>query len=592
MKPTRTLRPALGALAAALLFAPALTRAATAVDPAVAAQDATRLQAVVTFADNVLRDATDRDHQPATPLLANGVNVFTKERMQWNLPDKQVMIVSDLTVQQNLMRELAALTNLTGDAKYKDAAKAQFAYYFDHFQDSGGLLYWGGHKFVDARSLTTANFKNGVHELKNVFPYYELMYEVNPAATVKFITGFWNAHIYNWQTLEVSRHGEYGHKPGAQWDQKFNDPAPYFATKGLSFLDAGNDLIYSAGMLYRLAGDKGALLWAKRLAEQYVKARDPQTGLGAYQFTQPIKTEEPTSDDITMSWMGDRAKRQFGPEFPGHTVLEATMLLHRLATTIYSENALMQLQLAQALGPDGKQFLDWTHHGMAAFVHYAYIPEKNLLRPMLTDGTDLSGFTLKRNGYYGRGGSVLAPYQATPDFMISYARAFMITGDASLWTLARGSARDADLGDIGDAPGRDVRVNLATRDNDPFALFSILDIYHQTHADAYLQLARAIGNNILKTTFHHGYFTRYDDQIWANVDMIEPYALLALDAAIKGVPDKVPEFINGSGFIDGVYLFPDGTARPASDGMLYRRRQSTGGGIPARGRDPNAGPGE
>ncbi len=568
-----------------LACAAALPISASAV-PTTAEQDASRLKAVVEFADNVLRDAADHQHKDPTPLLANGVNVFTKQPLQWHLPDKQVMIISDLTVQQNLMRELAALTNLTGDEKYKDAAKAQFAYYFAHFQDEGGLLYWGGHKFVDQRSLTTANFKNGVHELKNVFPYYELMYEVNPVATAKFITGFWNAHIYNWQTLEVSRHGEYGHKPGAQWDQKFDDPAPYFETKGLSFLDAGNDLIYSAAMLYRLAGDKGALVWAKRLAVQYVKARDPQTGLGAYQFTQPKKTEEPPSDDVTLSWMGDRAKRQFGPDFPGHRVLEGTMLLHRLATTIYSENALMQLEVAQALGAEGKEFLDWTHNGMAAFAHYAYIPEKNLLRPMLTDGTDLSGFVLKRNGYYGRKDTTLQAYQATPDFMISYARGFMLTGDANLWTLARGSAKAAGLGEIGATPGHDVHVNLATTNNDPFALFSLLDIYRETHADAYLQLARAIGNNIVSTRFHHGYFTRYPDQIWANIDVIEPYALLALDAAIKGAPDKVPYFINGSGFIDGVYLFPDGQARPASDGMLFRSRQSAPEVAPIV-RDPN-----
>ena len=572
MNPSRfsSLRPALAVLGAALFIVPTFRAA-----PTFAEQDAARMKAVVEFADNVLRDAADHQHKDApTPLLANGVNVFTKQPLQWHLPDKQVMIISDLTVQQNLMRELTALTNLTGDAKYKNAAKAQFAYYFAHFQDAGGLLYWGGHKFVDQASLTTANFKNGVHELKNVFPFYELMYEVDPAATTKFITGFWNAHIYNWQTLEVSRHGEFGHKPGAQWDQKFDDPAPYFATKGLSFLDAGNDLIYSAAMLYRLAGDKGALLWAKRLAVQYVKARDPKTGLGAYQFTQPIKTEEPPSDDITMSWMGDRAKRQFGPDFPDHRVLEGTMLLHRLATTIYSENALMQLEVAQALGADGREFLDWTHNGMAAFAKYAYIPEKNLLRPMLTDGTDLSGFTLKRNGYYGRKDTVLDQYQATPDFMISYARAFMLTGDANLWTFARGSAKASDLGDIGATPGHDVHVNLATRNNNPFALFSLLDIYRQTHTNDYLQLARAVGNNILATRFHHGYFTHYDDQIWANIDEIEPYALLALEAAIKGTPEKVPYFINGSGFIDGVYLFPDGQARPASDGILFRARQS------------------
>ncbi len=90
--------------------------------PTTVEQDAARLKAVVEFADNVLRDAADHEHKDPTPLLANGVNVFTKQPLQWHLPDKQVMIISDLTVQQNLMRELAALTYLTGVAKFKDAA--------------------------------------------------------------------------------------------------------------------------------------------------------------------------------------------------------------------------------------------------------------------------------------------------------------------------------------------------------------------------------------------------------------------------------------------------------------------------------------
>ena len=40
-----------------------------------------------------------------------------------------------------------------------------------------------------------------------------------------------------------------------------------------------------------------------------------------------------------------------------------------------------------------------------------------------------ANFALKRNGYYGRAGTVLAPYRATPEFMLSYARAFLVTGD-------------------------------------------------------------------------------------------------------------------------------------------------------------------
>lgn len=554
-------------------------------------QDVARLNAVRAYADAVLRDAADRYHKKPAPLLANGVNVYTKEQLQWVYPDGKTAVISDLAEQQNFLRVLAALSNLTGDPKYKNAAKAEVAYYFAHYQDRGGLLHWGGHRFIDLRSLKPVGFsgdEEGTHELKNVFPYYELMYEVNPKATARFITGFWNAHVYNWRTLEISRHGAYGHKPGAQWDGPFDDPKPFFETKGLSFLDAGNDLIYSAAMLYKLSGDKGALLWSKRLAAQYVKARNPETGLGAYQFTQPRKTAEPTNDSITLSWYGDRARRQFGPEFPGHQVLEGTMLLRRLAATIYSENALMQLQLGQTLGPEGKDFLEPTREGMAAFARLAYVPEQNRFRPMLTDGTDLTGFVLKRNGYYGRAGTKLELFEASPEYMISYARGFMVTGDATLWTTARGIAKAAGLGDIGTAPGRDVALNLATTNYDAFALFSVLDIYRQTRQETYLQLARVLGNNILDRYYHHSYFTPAEDQIYANIDVIEPYALLALDAAIKGTPDKVPYFINGSGFVDAEYRFPNGEIRRTKDGILYRPRKSTSPiPVPAV-RDPNA----
>ena len=561
----------LARLVAAMLPALGL-RAAT-----VTKADEARLATVVEYANRVLTEASDHYHKEPTPLLANGVDVFSQQQLKWTYPDGKEAVMSDFVEQQNLMRVLAALTNLTGDPKFKTAAKSQYAYYFAHYQDKGGLLQWGGHRFVDLRTLEVMGFSgppDSPHELKNVYPYYEMMFEVNPEATKRFITGFWNAHVFDWRTLEVSRHGEYGHEPGPHWDNPFDDPAPYFETKGLSFLDAGNDLIYSGAMLYKLTGDQGALRWTKRLAHQFVKARDPRTKLGAYQYTQARKTEEPKDDSVTLSWLGDRAKRQFGPDFPGHLVLEATMLLKRLAMTIYSDNALMQLQVGQDLGADGKDLVDWTHEGLAAFAHYARIPGTNLLRPMLTDGTDLTGFVVQRDGYYDRKGQKLTGYRATPELMIAYARGSLITGDPALWTMARDIAMDSDLGEIGKTPGQGVDVNLKTKNADAFALFSMLDLYGQTRADDYLQLARAIGNNIVATKYHHGYFTPFEDTIYANVNAIEPYALLALDAAIKGTPEKVPTFINGFGFFSGAYKFPTGQSKRINDDLLYRPRKS------------------
>lgn len=557
-------------------------------DP-VTERDAARLQVVTDYVNHVLVDAADRYHpQAPSPLLAGGVNVYTKEHLKWIFPESpdfpagRVLVWSDFAVQQNFLRVLAGLTNLTGNPRYKDAAKAQVAYYFAHLQEKGGLLQWGGHRFVDLLTLGGVGMRDGPpaspHELKNAFPYYDLMYEVNPEATVRFITGFWNAHVYNWNTLEISRHGDYGHEPGAQWDHPFDDRPPYFETLGLSFLDAGNDLIYSGATLYRLTGDRGALLWTKRLAAQYVKARDPKTHLGAYQFTQPRQQHPPPTDesrgDFTYSEYGDRAKRMYGPDFPGHLVLEATMLLKQQATTIYSNNALMQIQVAQNLGDSGRDLLEATRVGMDAFVEHALVPDKNLLRPLLTDGTDLSGFVNQRNGYYGRKGRVLDPYPVTADFLISYARAFLVTGDPLLWRMARSSARAFDLGDIGETPGHGVAVNLATKNADAFALFSILDLYEQTHVPDYLTLARALGDNIVAHYYHHGYFTPYEDTIFANINAIEPYALLALAAAIRGHPDQVPYFINGFGFYQGFYRFGEGRTREVGEEFLFAPRKS------------------
>jgi pectate lyase len=545
----------------------------TAQEQNIAALDQARLKAVITFANNVLADGKDIYSKQYTPLLVNGINVFTKDPVTWTFPGGQVAVMSDFVCQQNLLRTLVSLSNLTGDPTYKNAARDLVNYYFMHLQDSSGLLEWGGHKFIDMKTLTVVgpHEKGFVHELKNAFPYYDFWYEVNPAATVKFIKAFWNAHVYNWETLEISRHGHYGLKIGDLWKNHFVQQQPFFETTGLSFLDAGNDLIYSGMKLYEFTGDTGALCWAKRLAHQYVLARNPKTQLGAYQYTQPRRTEEPKEDRVTLSMYGDRAQRQFGPEF-GKKVLEGTILLQRHAQTIYSTNALMQLQIVKELGQEGKQFSQWTLEGLAAYARYGYIPEKNMLRPLLSDGTDLSNYVLRRDGYYGHQGTVLKQTPAGVTFLISYIRAFLETKDQRLWSMARALAEGNGLGDIGDEPGKNLHLNFATTDDQACSLFALIDLYQGTNDSDYLNLARIVGNNIVRHKFHLGYFTPSPRHIFASFDVIEPYALLALDAAIKGMQEKVPAFINGSGFAQGEYQFPDGTVRTINDDFLYTRQ--------------------
>ena len=400
------------------------------------AQDSERLSSVKLFADTVLDKAADR-YGHNTPLLADGVDPRTGKQMEWIFPDGKTAVLSNFSAQQNLMRVLVGLTHLTGKAKYKQRAEENVRYYFDHYQDPTGLLLWGGHRFIDLRTLQPQgpSEKERVHELKNAYPYYDLMFAVNDKATARFIKAFWNAHVYDWKTLETSRHGEYGKTMGSLWQSDFEQQPPFFATKGLSFLNAGNDLIYSASLLYQYDRDAGALTWSKRLAEQYVLPRDKKTGLGVYQFTQPLKRAETLDDSDTHSKYGDRAQRQFGPEL-GADALEGNMLLKGRTSTLYSENALMQLALAKQLGNDGNDLKKWTLDGLKAFATYAYDEPTNSFRPMLANGTDLSDYVLKRDGYYGKKDTTLKAYPAGNEFLLSYARAWTLEPDHAIWKVA------------------------------------------------------------------------------------------------------------------------------------------------------------
>jgi len=110
---------------------------------------------------------------------------------------------------------------------------------------------------------------------------------------------------------------------------------------------------------------------------------------------------------------------------------------------------------------------------MVSFYMHAYISETNMCKPLISDGTDLSNFIIKREGYYGNRGDIIRQYKATNELLLSYARGFLITEDENLWYMARGIAKDSSLGDMGANPGKKVDLNFNTQCSDPYALFSI-----------------------------------------------------------------------------------------------------------------------
>ncbi len=538
------------------------------------------LDYLIHYADTLLERYRDPCH--GTPLFFDGCDTFTGKPVTWRNVDGSEWALSNIASQQNLFRFLVALTELTGESKYKQAACDAIAWHFDH-ADPSGLIHWGGHSFLDLNTLKAVGpeNKNQVHELKHHCPFYELMYEVNPQATRRLIKAIWNSHISDWGTMEMSRHGEFG-KPldeATIWDKpQHADLEPLREMKGLSFVNIGNDLIYAAGMLYQLAGDEKALGWGEFLASQYVNSRHPETKLGVYQFNRPLKRGEAPADDcdpeFTYSFWGDRAERQFGPEY-GPVAKEAWVLFKMDDEAlngpdgIYGDSALAQTLLARQLGTRGQKLLHWTTEGLEAWAKYAYVPETNETKPMFADGRDLTGQLIPRFGFFGKKGLVFKRRPVSPLVFLSYVTSWAASRSEKLWPTVCAMARNFGLGEwAGDVPA----VNLQASADDALFLFAALEMHRATGHAAYLDLASVLSETVFCAHANRGLFTPSAKHVYCRFDDVEPLALATLLATLQGKADAMPVFRGKGGYIHGDMLLPDGTKKNTMDVLaIYPR---------------------
>ena len=99
-----------------------------------------RLAAVRTFANGVIEHGRDQYGDEHTPLFADRIDVNALE---------PAAPVSNFAAQQNLLRTLVALSVLTGDERYREAAEAATRHMIDHHRSPTGLFYWGGYIHID-----------------------------------------------------------------------------------------------------------------------------------------------------------------------------------------------------------------------------------------------------------------------------------------------------------------------------------------------------------------------------------------------------------------------------------------------------------
>lgn len=501
------------------------------------------------YADNLLKYG--RDQSKKTPLFYDGINIETKEPLIWRNFDGKEYVPSNMAVQQNMFRFLDGMTAVTGDKKYRKAAQDAIKYMFKNQASSLGLLYWGGHAFVDINTQkpTHPSDESLFHELKFDLPFYDLLYATDKKSSSKFVEGFWTSHIKNWNRLEFNRHGYYTKAEESIWNEPPKDKYEVgYATKSLTFISSAADLIYAAAKDFEYSGNENSFKWAKALAKQYHDIANKDTGLWGSVYTYYLGTLDGKPH------VNDKAKEQFGEAFDGK-IWDTTLILKEQARMVYGEYATSLLLISEDLQGVDSTFKEYAINGLKSFAKCAYLPEEGRFMPILTDGTDLTGYTLDAEGSYGRKGSTLEHYADNGELLLSYVMGALCSGDKELWETARSLARVAGLGDIGSEPGKDVSLNYFQSTNNIFYLETLLRLYEKTKNDTYLTLAANIGKTICETKYKDGYFKMDIEDRYITFDGREQVAVLKLYAYLTGKLDAVKyNPVSSICVLDGGYM--------------------------------------
>ena len=514
-----------------------------------------RMETVIKHVEDALRYARCNVPGARYPnMLVNGYSVDTKKPTEWKHKGESYY-PSNLTSQQNFLRVLVGLTNLTGDTRYRKIAEEQVSFWFDNedFMDKNGLLYAGEHSFIDVKSGAQLSYNE--HELKQVFPYWEFMYEVEPEGVKRYIEACWNAHVINWSNLCMNRHGYYNKPMSTLWNSEYTDTSVDFNNgKNHAFQNAGDDLINMAFFLAEKTGEEGPELWGRRMLQKYIDTVNPVTGLSGAQYGEMDG--------------GDRFKLQY-PEL-GDTARERNFINKQKIRTIAGYDPLYLIDYAERTGDE--EVMNFIIRSAEGTAKYVYDWEKgNFKTPMWSDGTDHRGYVIQRAGYHGVAGKVMgtAGESVYPVIVQGTVKTALTTKNELIWDMVRDMAKVFELGDIGTKPGENVSLNMDCSRSDFELALALLDLYENTKVRDYLTLAEKLGDNMIKE--YNKLAEGKSKLSYMQISREDMVALLRIEASVRGVPDAVDNgIIAGS----GTEFDFDGWGRSSENRVFYALKRT------------------
>ncbi len=519
-------------------------------------------------------------------LFVDGLNIDTFEPTIWNKGTNNEYYQSNLYAQFNFLKALDGMSLMTGNPEYSEIALEQIKFRYDTpgLVDSSGLLYAGGHSLVD---VMQGKVNCQYHETKDYQVPWELMWKADPEGTKRFITAYWNGHIYDWTALTMNRHANWDTPILDAWDSEYTNPDPYVASSYHPFMSTGNDLMEAAWFLSEMTGDPKYAVWGERLLDKYIGVGNPDTMLIGEEYGSL------TDDNI---YGGDRFLYQFiGADFvtkSGFDFKNATMDDFKIA----GANSLVRrtsLKCTAGYGPQNfteiyrytgnEKIYEFVKKNMLSCARYIYDPVNHLFKtPILNDGTDLNEgkdgkqLIAQRGGYYLNEGATYAENESV------WEGAFISTIDvcsilkpedadieAEIWAAARAWGQNVDLGDLGTAMGENPNVNLLTNNKSPEDTVAVIKLYKYTGNEQYFKLACRMADNIVAAYYkpEKGLFVKSSSAPYVRFDTPEFYAVFCAEAMAQGFVNDINLDLTHGG-TDSVH---DGMGQADENAVFYGR---------------------
>lgn len=569
--------------------------------------DEARINTVREYLGNVLAKGTDPFVN--TPLIADALVWETGEPFEWRFPTGQKVAMTNLANQGNLMRIMDGFSALYGDTTYSDRVRDIYQYYLDNYIADNGLVHWGGHSAIDLKTgnIIYAANHDYIHEVKNHYPYLEPFFELDPAQMDKTVKSVWISHMKDWQLMIFERHGYYNKDVDfTKWDtmvDRFDDSITgLIPTLYLPFREAANDYLDMAVELFRHNGDETAMTHAMHLWSRYEQAAWPTTGLGGYLPTNANLA--PGKYDVPDKWWesegyvtiygnvryGDRYYNQFAKQMVEEGWISADdapklcLDPYFLTNTSGTRNdPFLDVEFAKALRESGdtagyERVMKYISRRLSSYSYYAYDEATNSTRPILADGTDLTGFTFRIRGYAGNAGTRWTELASRSDTFLAYCKTYLETMNAkemgvtfdgeidtylrNMWNLINGCMKGWGIGNFGENyPGDGtVEYNTNCSYSEDNAMLALIYLYEATQIPEFLDAARSMGNRLIEDNYHNGLFgssSKVNVRL-SGADVETPYSLLYLEAVLLGRSDMIPVYKQYQGFFNSDILYDNG----------------------------------